>query len=307
MAIKPSDDLKADHSQASREKTRAALVSILSNISLTLMKLVAGLLTGSVAIISEAVHSGMDLVAALMAYISVKVSDRPPDRGHPFGHGKAEHLAALFEGLLIVGAGLLIIRQAVGGLLRPEPLPELGLGAVVMLISALVNILVSRFLFKVGQRTESAALVADAWHLRTDVYTSLGVFAALGGIILGQRLAPELDLNFLDPLCALVVALLILKAGVQLSWEAAEHLLDCCLSQEEIDLIQEHVLDLAPEIKGCGDIRTRRSGSCRLIYLDLRVDRALSVEEGHKLGEALVESILEHFPNSQITFHLDPD
>jgi len=303
-----NDETKPAPANPGRDKTGAALVSVISNICLTLMKLVVGLWTGSVAIISEAVHSGMDLVAALMAYASVRVADRPPDSHHPFGHGKVEYLAALFEGLLIIAAGLLIIHQAVLGLLRPEPLPAMGLGAAVMLISALVNIFVSRFLFKVGQRTESAALVADAWHLRTDVYTSLGVFAALGGIILGKRLAPDLNLDFLDPLCALLVALMILKAGLKLVWEEAiKHLLDHCLSPEEIELIQIHVQELAPAIKGCGDIKTRRSGSCRLIYVDLRVDRFLSVEEGHKLGETLVESIREHFPNSQISFHLDPE
>lgn len=299
---------KPDPAKPGREKTGAALVSIISNICLTLIKLVAGLWTGSVAIISEAVHSGMDLAAALMAYVSVRIADRPPDSHHPFGHGKVEYLAALFEGLLIVAAALLIIHQAVAGLLRPQPLPEMGLGAAVMLISALVNIFVSHFLFKVGRRTESAALVADAWHLRTDVYTSLGVFVALGGIIIGKRLAPELNLDFLDPLCALIVALMILKAGIKLVWkEAVTHLLDHSLSPEEIDLIQLHVQYLAPDIKGYGDIMTRRSGSCRLIYVSLRVDRSLSVEEGHKLGETLAESIREHFPNSQIYFHLDPE
>lgn len=288
-------------------KSRAALVSVISNIGLTLMKLAAGLATGSVAIISEAVHSGMDLMAALMAYASVKVADRPPDRRHPFGHGKAENLAALFEGLLIVAAGLLIIRQAALGFFHPEPLPQLGLGALVMLISALVNIFVSRYLFRVGRRTESAALIADAWHLRTDVYTSFGVFAALAGIMIGGRLAPELNLHFLDPLCALLVALLILKAGASLTWEAVENLLDRCLSQEEIDLIQRHIQDQSPAIKGCGSLRTRRSGSCRMIYMELRVDRDLSVEEAHQLGEELSNKIREHFPNSQISFHLDPE
>lgn len=303
-----SDENRRTQTEAAgNEKTSAALVSILSNICLTLMKLLAGLITGSVAIISEAVHSGMDLVAALMAYVSVKVAEQPPDRDHPFGHGKAENLAALFEGLLIVIAGLLIIYKAAAGLIKPEPLPEIGLGALVMMLSALVNILVSRFLFRVGRRTESAALLADAWHLRTDVYTSFGVFAALGGIMLGERLAPGIDLDFLDPLCALIVALMILKAGGQLTWEAIDNLLDRRLSQEEINLIQCHIQAKAPGIKGFGEIMTRRSGSCRMIYMELKVDRSLSVEDAHQLGEELSDKIRKHFPNSQITFHLEPE
>ncbi len=291
---------------AGREKSGAALVSILSNTSLVVLKLAAGLWTGSVAIISEAVHSGMDLVAALMAYVSIRVAERPPDSHHPYGHGKAEHLAALFEALLIVTAGGLIIWQAIRGFFEPGPLPKLGAGALVMLLSGVVNILVSRFLFRVGRRTESAALVADAWHLRTDVYTSFGVFAALGGIMLGEYLAPGLNLYFLDPLCALVVALMILKAGFHLAWEALGQLLDRSLTREELTLVKRHIEACAPGIKGYGAIRTRRSGSCRIVFMELIVDRAMSVEEAHALGELVADSIREHFPDSQITFHLDP-
>lgn len=289
-----------------RQKSRAALTSIISNTALTTMKLAAGFLTGSVAIISEAVHSGMDLLASLMAYVSVRVADKAPDEEHPFGHGKAEHLAALFEGLLIVIAGALIIRQAVGALFNPEPLPALGWGALVMLIATVVNILVSKYLFRVGQRTSSAALVADAWHLRTDVYTSLGVFAALGGIMLGGHLRPGWNLHLLDPLCAMLVAGLILKAGLTLSWEAICHLMDQSLSQEELKLIHEHIKTRSPNILGYGDIRTRRSGSCRLVYMELKVDGALSVDEAHAIGEELSDCIKEHFPECRIDFHLEP-
>lgn len=286
-------------------KSGAALISIISNISLVMIKLLAGFVTGSVAIISEAVHSGIDLVASFMAYVSVKVAERPPDPSHPFGHGKAENLAALFEGMLILAAGGLVAWKAALGLAAPEPLPDLGLGALVMLISALVNILVSRHLFKVGQRTESAALMADAWHLRTDVYTSLGVFAALGGIMLGAHFAPGLDLYILDPLCALAVALMILRAGLRLSWEAVGQLLDRSLAADELALIMSHIQARSKEIKGYS-VMTRRSGSCRQIYMVLHVDGAMPVEAGHELGDEVVESIREHFPDSQITFHLEP-
>lgn len=290
-----------------REKSAAALVSIISNTGLVILKLGAGLLTGSVAIISEAVHSGMDLAAALMAYVSVRVAERPPDHRHPFGHGKAENLAALFEGLLIIGAGGLVAWKAVTGFFNPEPLPELGLGATVMLVSAIVNILVSRFLFRIGERTESAALIADAWHLRTDVYTSLGVFAALAGIMAGGYFWPETNLTFLDPLCALAVGLMIVKAGVSLTREAIDQLLDCSLGREELGLILSHIQARAPQIKGYGPVHTRRSGSRRLIYMVLHVDGAQPLEEAHALGEELSDGIREHFPeDTLVTFHLEP-
>ncbi|MDR2945537.1 MAG: cation diffusion facilitator family transporter [Candidatus Adiutrix sp.] len=291
---------------AGTQKTGAARVSIISNISLVLLKLLAGLWTGSVAILSEAIHSAMDLLAAVMAYVSVRVADKPADFQHPYGHGKAEHLAALFEGVLIVVAGALIIRQAARGFAAPEPLPEPGWGALVMLVSAAVNIAVSRFLFRVGRETDSSALIADAWHLRTDVYTSLGVFAALGGILLGRLLAPELPLAVLDPLCAALVALLILKAGVSLCWEAMAQLLDHSLTPQELALVQSHIQQYAPGIKGYGAVKTRRSGSCRVVYMELLVDGDMPVEQAHALGERVAESIREHFPDSQISFHLEP-
>lgn len=289
-----------------REKSRAALVSIISNTCLMLFKFAAGLITGSVAIMSEAVHSGMDLVAAFMAYCSVRVAERPPDSHHPFGHGKAEHLAALFEGLLIIAAALAVLWQAGHSFLAPEPLPDLGLGALVMLISAIVNILISRFLFKVGERTESAALIADAWHLRTDVYTSFGVFAALAGIMLGAYWKPDLNLAFLDPLCAALVGLMILKAGGKLSWEAIGQLLDHSLTPEELKLIQDHIKAHSPFVKGYGDIKTRRSGSCRMVFMELIVDGNMSVDEAHALGHLVADSIKDHFPDSQISFQLEP-
>lgn len=292
--------------RAGREKTGAALVSIVSNSGLVLLKLAAGLWTGSVAVISEAIHSAMDLLAALTAYVSVRVAVRPADVHHPYGHGKAEYLAALFEGALIIAAGAGIIWQAAGGFFSPRPIPAPGLGMLVMLVSAAVNILVSRFLFKVGRRTESAALMADAWHLRTDVYTSLGVFAALGGIMLGRKISPDLNLAFLDPLCAMIVALMILKAGVKLTWEAIGQLLDHSLTQEELKLVESHIRQYAPKIKGYGNIKTRRSGSCRVVYMELIVDGTMNVEEAHALGDQVAESIREHFPDSQISFHLEP-
>lgn len=299
-------DLIAMPSPAGRKKARAALLSIISNTCLTALKLVIGFLTGSMAIISEAIHSGMDLLAALMTYLSVKVADRPPDHTHPFGHGKAENLAALFEGTLILIAGLLIIKQSVAAIIEPQPLPGLGLGVLVMLLSAVVNIFVSRYLFKVGKQTESAAVIADAWHLRTDVYTSLGVLAALSAIMLGRFFRPDLDLTILDPLCAITVALVIIKTGVRLSWEAINNLLDQSLNKEETELILNHIKEQAPRIIGYGDIKTRRSGSSRIVYMELKVDGAMSVEEAHKLGETMTESIREHFPDSQIIFHLEP-
>jgi cation diffusion facilitator family transporter len=158
-----------------RAKESAARLSVASNTALVVGKLAVGLVIGSVSVLSEAIHSGMDLVAAGIAFYSVKQASKPADGDHAYGHGKIENVSGLAEALLIFGAAGWIVYEAVHKLVRPEPMDELWLGVAVMGVSSVVNVLVSRRLFRVARETESIALEADAWHLRTDVYTSAGV------------------------------------------------------------------------------------------------------------------------------------
>ncbi|HEX2970098.1 MAG TPA: cation diffusion facilitator family transporter, partial [Bacteroidales bacterium] len=181
-------------------KVKVARLSIVSNTFLIIIKIVVGLLSGSVSIISEAIHSSMDLVAALIAFFSVRVSDNPPDSRHPYGHGKVENVSGVIEALLIfIAAGWIIFeasKKIFGGEIELE---SIGLGSLVMLIAAVVNTLVSMRLYKVARETHSVALEADALHLKTDVYTSLGVAAGLGLIMLT-------GFRWLDPVVAIMVA-----------------------------------------------------------------------------------------------------
>ena len=166
-------------------KVSIARLSIISNTLLILMKLLVGIISGSVSIISEAIHSSMDLIAAIIAFLSVRVSDNPPDTRHPYGHGKIENISGVIEALLIFVAAIWIIIEAVRKLLGEKiELESIALGSIVMLISAIVNTIVSRRLYKVARKTNSVALEADALHLKTDVYTSLGVSVGLGLIMI---------------------------------------------------------------------------------------------------------------------------
>src|SRR5665647_23190 len=190
------------------KKVSIARLSIVSNTLLIIIKLAVGLISGSVSIISEAIHSSMDLVAAIIAFLSVRVSDNPPDSRHPYGHGKIENISGVIEALLIFIASIWIIIEAVKKLFGGKiELESIGLGSLVMLISAIVNIIVSRRLYKVARATNSVALEADALHLKTDVYTSMGVAVGLGLIIIT-------GINWLDPLIAMFVALFIIKEAV---------------------------------------------------------------------------------------------
>src|SRR5512142_2540278 len=160
-------------------KSRAASVSVLSNTALVVGKLIVGLLIGSVSVLSEAIHSGIDLVAALIAWWAVRASSAPADDEHPFGHGKLENLSGAIEALLILVAAVWIVIESVQKLVHPTPVEGVGLGIAIMGISSVANLFVSNWLMKVGRQTDSVALVADAWHLRTDVYTSFGVMFGL--------------------------------------------------------------------------------------------------------------------------------
>jgi cation diffusion facilitator family transporter len=289
-----------------RAKSRCAALSILSNSALILMKLAAGLATGSLAVISEAVHSFLDLLAAFMTFAAVRISGSPPDHDHPFGHGKAENLAALFEAILIVAGGLYIVREAVLGLAEGRELPSAGLGVAVMFTSSLVNFLVSRRLFRTGRKYASPALVTDAWHLMTDVYTSLGIFGALLAIHLGRWIDPSLKLDFIDPAAAMCVSFFIIKTGWTLARDAMANLVDSSLPDEDLSFIIDSIRSRGPGIKGYRRLRTRRSGPFRIVVVDLLVDGGISVAEAHAMGAEVCRTLGERFPRTDVTFHLEP-
>jgi cation diffusion facilitator family transporter len=287
-------------------KKRAALVSVVSNSGLVGLKLFVGLAIGSVSILSEAIHSGVDLLASCIAYIAVRTSGQPADEKHPFGHGKIENISGTVEALLIFGAVGWIVYESVDSLLHPEPLLAVGWGAGVMLFSALTNIAVSGYLFRVAKETDSMALEADAWHLRTDVYTSIGVMAGLACIWAGMRILPELDLHWIDPLAALVVALLIGRAAFSLTVRSGRDLMDARLPQDEEVEIRSIVEARAAQARGYHGLRTRKAGSHRFVELHLVVDRSMTVEDSHRVSEDIASAIKARYPETSVTIHIDP-
>lgn len=222
----------------SERKQGAALLSIVSNSTLVVGKLAVGLLCGSVAVISEAVHSASDLMASIIAYAAVRMSDTPPDEDHPYGHGKIESISSLAEALLIFAAALYIVYEAVHKLLKPsQATPDLSMAMGVMGVSVLVNFFISRYLRRVGKETDSLALLADAEHLNVDVLTAAGV-------LLGLALAQLTGKAWLDPAAALGVAILIFKAAWELSAEALQPLMDARLPLEEENQVHQSPIDI---------------------------------------------------------------
>ena len=291
---------------AQKSKEKVALLSVISNTTLVVMKLVAGVVIGSVSVMSEAIHSGVDLMAAIIALFSVKTSSLPADGRHPFGHGKIENISGTVEALLIFVAAGWIIWEAVQKLLEPQPMETVGWGVAVMFISAVANQFVARRLFKVGKETDSVALIADGWHLRTDVYTSAGVMAGLALIWGGELLFPGRHFHWLDPVAAIGVAALIIKAAWDLTRQSAGGLMDETLPPEEEEEIRRLICSQVPMVHGFHQLRTRKAGHFRFIEVHIQVDGKMSVDTAHALNDDLVRRIKERFPQATVTVHTEP-
>ncbi|BAI61875.1 putative cation efflux protein [Methanocella paludicola SANAE] len=282
-----------------KEKTSIARLSIISNAMLVALKLAVGIMIGSVSVISEAIHSGIDLVAAIIAYFSVRQSSRPPDAEHAFGHGKIENVSGAVEAVLIFVAAGLIIWEAYNKLVHGVEIEDVSLGIAVMLISVVANYFVSQKLLQTAKRTDSIALEADGWHLRTDVLTSLGIFAGLVAIKLT-------GIAILDPILAILVALFILKAAFDLTIKSVKDLLDIKLPTEEEDEIKRIIADHSASYVEFHELRTRKSGSDRFVDLHLVVHKKLSVEEAHILSDHIESDIKERFPRASVIIHIEP-
>jgi cation diffusion facilitator family transporter len=278
-------------------KVSVARLSIISNTLLIIMKLIVGLISGSVSIISEAIHSSMDLIAAIIAFLSVKVSDNPPDSRHPYGHGKVENISGVIEALLIFVAAIWIIIEGVKKLFGEKiELDSIALGSVVMFISAIVNIIVSRRLYKVALETNSVALEADALHLKTDVYTSLGVAVGLGLIMIT-------GINWLDPVIAIFVALFIIRESYYLLKRAFTPLLDTAWEADEIEELEKTLNRFEVSYH---DLRTRVAGNYRFIDLHIQIPGDVSVGNAHQYCDKIENELTGNYKNLVVTIHVEP-
>ncbi|MCX7046574.1 MAG: cation diffusion facilitator family transporter [Candidatus Sumerlaeota bacterium] len=288
-------------------KTKVAMLSVISNTTLVVLKLIVGICICSVSVISEAIHSGVDLLAAMIAYYAVRTSETPADGEHPFGHGKIENISGAVEAVLIFLAAGWIIYEAVHKLLNPHsPLEQVGWGIAVMCFSSAVNYFVSRQLFRVGKATDSPALIADAWHLRTDVWTSLGVMAGLGLIGVSETIFPGRHFHWVDPVAAIAVAMLIIRAAYELTLKAGRDLLDATLPLEEDAWIRSYLNALGPRAHGFHRFRTRKSGSTRFVEFHLFVDPQMTVQDSHNITDEITRDVRSQLPGTDVTIHIEP-
>jgi cation diffusion facilitator family transporter len=280
-------------------KKSAASLSIISNGLIILFKLGAGIITGSISIISEAVHSMSDFLASVLTFFAVMRSSKPADRDHPFGHGKYEDVAGFIEGFLILFAALYIIWESCKKIISHSHIEfDSTPGIIVMSVAIIANLLVSSYLFIIAKKTDSVALRADAQHLNTDVYSALGV-------LIGLVLIKITGITLLDPLIAILVAFIILKTGMSIIKETLNNLLDGTLPEEDIKIV-ENIINECNDIYGFKNFKSRKSGSNRDIDITILCEETMSIKQCHDICDELETKIQNVLPNTLITIHCEP-
>jgi len=277
----------------------AAKLMLIAVIGLIVLKVVVTVITGSISILAQAVDSALDLFAVAITFLAVSIATKPADKEHPFGHGKAENIAAIVQGVLIFTAGGLIIYSAVRKIIAGATveLTEAGIG--VMLVSMIVSIFLSRHLLKVSQAVDSIALQANARNIAADVYSTAAVLAGLVAV----RIT---GLNILDPIIAMAVALLILKAGYEVLSKSYGGLIDVKLPDAEERVISESIMEHDKEIVSFHQLRTRKVGNQRDIDLHLVLPKDVSVEEAHQMCDHLEMTIASRLHHTSVTIHVEP-
>ena len=284
-----------------RTKSGAAALSIVSNSVLIALKLAAGAITGSIAILTEAIHSLVDLVASVIAFVSVRKADVPADEEHPYGHEKVENLAANIEGILILVGAAVIFYEATHRLVAGSEVESLGIGIAVMGFSVLANLVVSGVLYRQARAHDSAALEGDAAHLRTDALTSAGVLVGLGLVEITGAVA-------FDSITALIVAAAIVWAGLTIVRRSSRVLVDEVLPDSEMDRIEAAIAAArTPEVAGYHKLRARRAGSRRYVDFHVQYRSGTSLERAHELAHQMRASIEAEIRGAEVLIHAEPE
>jgi cation diffusion facilitator family transporter len=285
----------------SEPKQRAAALSVASNASLIALKVIAGIATGSVAVLTEAAHSGMDLIASIVALVSVRKADEPADAGHPYGHEKLENVAGAIEGTLILFGAAIITYEALLRLIRGGHVHTIGVGIAVIVVSTVVNLVVSRIIARRARETGSVALEADAMHLSADVASSAGV-------LVGLVLVAFTHAQWIDPAVALVVAIGVAVAGARILLRSARSLVDETLPEEELEGIRSTIRELgaARGVVGFHKLRARGAGARRYVDVHVQFEAGTSLVAAHETAHELTNAIRARLPGADILVHVEP-
>lgn len=285
----------------SSAKTRAATVAITSNSGLIAVKLIAGILTGSVGILSDAVHSLMDLAASIIALASLRKADEPADARHRYGHERLEDLAAGAQAILLLLGAVFVVYEAIRRLVAGGAVESFGVGITVVAVAAAVNIVVSHYLKRTAATTASSALEATAADLRTDAAVSLGV-------LLGLILIKLTGAHWIDPVVGLIIGTAISTTGVRILNGVSRRLVDETLPADELQQL-EHVADsfVGHEVVGYHDLRARHLGSTHQVDLHLQFADGTSLRRAHEISHELQDAMIDRLPGTTVLIHLEPE
>lgn len=294
------------HNQAQKEKTSAALSSVIAAVGLTVFKIIVGVGTNSLGILAEAAHSGLDLMAAVMTFFAVRVADKPADKQHPFGHGKVENVSALFETLLLLATSGWIIYEAIHRLAAPEAHVEVSIWSfIVMGTSIVIDISRSRMLYAAARKHNSQALEADALHFSTDIWSSSVVILGLILVLIARWFPSLAFLEKGDAVAALVVAAIVIFVSGELGMRSIQALLDAAPKDGERDRIIQ-AINKMEDIADVHAVRIRSSGAGWFVDMHVTMNGRMSLKRSHALTEKIEEKVKEILPGADVTVHVEP-
>lgn len=280
-------------------KLAAARLSIVTALGLAILKLMTGLFTGSLAVLTSAIDSLLDVLMSGINFMAIRHAEQPADEQHPYGHGKFETLATIFQAIIIAASGVWIVYEGIQRMIVASPIKQTGIGVAVMSISTVASFMISRHLRRVAKETDSSALKADSLHFSMDVYTNLA-------LLIGLILLSQFDLPWLDSVMSILVAIYILYESIRLLRHGLRDILDEQLPETVRHEIEELINEHKDELFDFHNLRTRRAGSQKLIDFHLTVCKHLSVEEAHDVTEYIEKKIGEKITGTDVTIHVEP-
>lgn len=291
--------------QRSQKAQFASWVGIIGNFLLAIIKGIIGWISGSHALIADAVHSASDVISSVTVLAGIRAANKPPDKEHPYGHGKAESISAIIVSILLILVGVEIASSSLQVFWGETPQAPTGIALIAVSISIICKELLYQYKHRLGKRINSPALMADAWHHRSDVLSSIGVFFGIGGAIIGEQIG-YVQLVYLDPLAGIVVALFIMRIGYQMIRESIHMVLENILDEEE----SERFIVTTENVTGVlqvDDLRARSHGQYVVLDLKISVDATLNVEKGHQISKRVKRALMtEHDDVSDVLVHINP-
>ncbi|QOR65658.1 cation transporter [Cytobacillus suaedae] len=286
-----------------KEAEFAAMVGVVGNLGLAILKYVIGVIAGSRALVADAVHSATDVAGSLAVYIGLRAAKRPPDEDHPYGHGKAESIAAIIVSVLLFLVGIEIGKSSFEAFFQPIDAPKT-IAIYALIISIIVKEAMFRYKYKLGKRINSDAIIVNAYDHRSDVYSSIAALIGVGAAILGENMGiPWLEYG--DPVAGIFVSILILKTAWKLGKESIHSTLDHVLHEEDTIEMRNAVLTV-PGVKKIGSLHAREHGHYVIVDIKISVDPHITVEEGHKIGKEVKEKLINVSNVQDVFVHVNP-